>query len=78
MGDPSGEKLFFEGLWYGINTLKPENVLVYGGAEHYDWLKGRLPKGPKYHFYFSLKALLSDDKQDTRVERNSHKPGVRF
>ena len=66
---------FFEGLRRGIEVIQPKHVLLYGGAEHYTWLKDEVPTGPEYHYYFSFRTLISNAR-DGQLDKYLHKPGV--
>jgi hypothetical protein len=52
--------------------LEPENVLIYGGAEHRSWLEPNLVKGPKYH-YLEQWATVRQRTSDTFTKQDEPK-----
>lgn len=45
------------GTAWAIEQVQPEQVIVYGGLEHRDWLEPELPSGPTYHWLTSRTEL---------------------
>lgn len=75
--DDQGKDLFHQGLHAAIKCIQPQNVLLYGGAEHYNWFeKTPLPRGPEYHFYYSFRTLIGNQR-DNQLNRSLGYPGVR-
>jgi len=68
-------KWFYDGLRAAVETIQPKHFLIYGGAEHYDRLKPHLPEGPEYHFYYSFRTMIGNQR-DAQVEKSLHKKGV--
>lgn len=52
-----GKEHFGKGLSHAITELEPQNVLVYGGAEHRQWIEPLLPEGVVYHWLESWTSL---------------------
>lgn len=73
-----GQEFFMKGLCTAIEYLKPKNVLLYGGSEHYDRFETLLPRANQtnYHFYYSHRTLIGNQR-DNQFKRSLHKPGVR-
>jgi hypothetical protein len=41
----AGKEHFLRGIAEGIKRLRPETIVVYGGAENQTWLEANVPKG---------------------------------
>lgn len=53
-----------------IQTIEPENVVIYGGMQHQEWLEPNLTKGPKYWF---LEDWMSVRKRVSTTMRKEKK-----
>lgn len=47
----------------GIEEMSPQAVLIYGGAEHREWIEKGLPRGPVYHYLESWTAARTRVRQ---------------
>jgi len=65
-----GKQFFLKGLTHGIRELEPENVVIYGGEPHYQWLAANLPDGPQYH-YLSDHKVARDAFRASTSERKT-------
>lgn len=66
-----GKEHFGKGLSHAITELELLNVLVYGGAEHRQWIEPLLPEGVVYHWlesWTSLRRKLVLDKGVNRMK----------
>lgn len=52
-----GKEFFGKGLAQAIEKLTPQNVIVYGGAEHRQWIEPLLPTTACYHWLESWTSL---------------------
>lgn len=52
-----GKDYFIKGLSVAIEQLQPENVLIYGGSDHRQWLEDSLPEQPVYHWLESWTSM---------------------
>lgn len=52
-----GKEFFGKGLASSIEELTPQNVIVYGGAEHRQWIEPLLPATTCYHWLESWTSL---------------------
>lgn len=56
-GSRLGREYFIKGLADAIERLRPQNVLIYGGADHQKWLADALPEAANYHFLESWTSM---------------------
>jgi len=54
-----GREYFLKGITELITKITPQNVLIYGGTEHMDWLNENLPTCTQYHFLDSWTFVRS-------------------
>ncbi len=85
MGQTKDDKEKSRMIWLAstnrqIQILEPENVIIYGGMNHRQWLEPALTPGPTYHYVESVLdarqrrlAAFRDKKKKQREARSDEK-----